>query len=139
MVFEALVVKGLVAIGHYAAAHMTAGAAAAVVHAVAGMTLAQIASATVATGFVTGCVVWTGERIKNVQKGVKAIENGNTLAAIREFGQLAISSNVDIEMFPDSVAAALEKMGASGDSCRKAASWVKNHELDILKYIENHK
>lgn len=40
MVFEALVVKGLVAIGHYAAAHMTAGAAAAVVHAAAGMTLA---------------------------------------------------------------------------------------------------
>lgn len=33
MVFEALVVKGLVTIGHYAAAHMTAGAAAAVVHA----------------------------------------------------------------------------------------------------------
>ena len=75
MVFEALVVKGLVAIGHYAAAHMTAGAAAAVVHAAAGMTLAQIASATVTAGFVTGCVVWTGERIKNVQKGVKAIEN----------------------------------------------------------------
>lgn len=139
MVFEALVVKGLVAIGHYAAAHMTAGVAAAVVHAAAGMTLAQIASATVTAGFVTGCVVWTGERIKNVQKGIKAIENGDTLVAIKEFGLFAMSSNVDIEMLPDSIAKGLEKMGAGGDSCRKVASWVKNHELDILKYIENHK
>lgn len=118
---------------------MTAGAAAAVVHAAAGMTLAQIASATVTAGFVTGCVVWTGERIKNVQKGIKAIENGDTLTAIKEFGVFAMSSNLDVEMLPDSIAAGLEKMGVGEDGCRKAASWVENHELDILKYIENHK
>lgn len=88
MVFEALVVKGLVAIGHYAAAHMTAGAAAAVVHAAAGMTLAQIASATVTAGFVTGCVVWTGERIKNVQKGVKAIEMVTRLQPLKNLDYL---------------------------------------------------
>lgn len=138
MVFELVVCKGLVALGHYAVAHMTAGAAVAA-HAVAGMTLTQLASATVAAGFVTGCVTWTAGRIKNVQKGIEAIENGNTFAAIKEFALFAMSSNLDIEMLPDSIAAGLEKMGAGGDECRKAASWVKNHELDILKYIENHK
>lgn len=139
MVFELVVCKGLVALGHYAVAHMTAGAAVAAAHAVAGMTLTQLASATVAAGFVTGCVTWTAGRIKNVQKGIEAIENGNTFAAIKEFALFAMSSNVDIEMLPDSIAKGLEKMGAGGDSCRKVASWVKNHELDILKYIENHK
>lgn len=139
MVFELVVCKGLVALGHYAVAHMTAGAAVAAAHAVAGMTLAQLASATVTAGFVTGCVTWTAGRIKNVQKGIKAIENGDTLAAIKEFGVFAMSSNLDVEMLPDSIAAGLEKMGVGGDGCRKAASWVTNHELDILKYIESHK
>ena len=139
MVFEALVCKGLVALGHYAVAHMTAGTAVAAVHAVAGMTLAQLASATVAAGFVTSCVTWAADRIKNVQRGVKAIENGNTLVAIKEFGRFAMSSNLDVEMLPDSIAAGLEKMGVGEDGCSKAASWVANHELDILKYIENHK
>ena len=63
--------KGLVAIGHFVAAHATAGTVAAAAHAVAGMSLAQIATATVTAGFVAGCITWTGDRIKNVQNGIK--------------------------------------------------------------------
>lgn len=67
MIAEALIVKGLVALGHMAATHLTAGGAAALIHAAAGMSLSQLATATITAGFVTGCITWTGDRIKNVQ------------------------------------------------------------------------
>ena len=139
MVVEILIAKGLVALGHLAAAHMTAGTAAAIVHAVAGMTIGQLATATVTAGFVAGCVTWTADRIKNVKNGALAISNGNYREAIKEFGSLAISSNIGVDMLPDAVEAALEKMHLSNEETRKVTSWVKDHETEIANYVKNMK
>lgn len=139
MITEVLVVKGLVAIGHFVAAPATAGTVAAAAHAVAGMSLAQIATATVTAGFVAGCITWTGDRIKNVQNGIKAINNGDTWTAVKEFGSLAISSGVDVNMLPDTVEAGLEKMHLDSKAPREVTSWVKNHEIEIANYVKNHK
>lgn len=139
MITEVLVVKGLVAIGHFVAAHATAGTVAAAAHAVAGMSLAQIATATVTAGFVAGCITWTGDRIKNVQNGIKAINNGDTWTAVKEFGSLAISSGVDVNMLPDTVEAGLEKMHLDSKETREVTSWIKNHEIEIANYVKNHK
>lgn len=139
MVTEFLIVKGLVALGHIAATHMTAGTAAALIHAAAGMTIGQLATTVVAAGFVTGCVTWTSDRINNLKKGASAISNGNYGEAIKEFGSLAISSNVGVDMLPDAVEAALEKMHLSSDETRKVTNWVKNHEVEIARYVKNHK
>ena len=103
------------------------------------MSLAQIATATVTAGFVAGCITWTGDRIKNVQNGIKAINNGDTWTAVKEFGSLAISSGVDVNMLPDTVEAGLEKMHLDSKATREVTSWVKNHEIEIANYVKNHK
>lgn len=139
MIAGALVIKGLIAIGHFAAAHASAATIGAVAHAAAGMSIAQLVTATVGVGFVAGCVTWTADRIKNVQNGIKAVSEGNVLAAIKEFGSLAISADVDIKLLPDAVEAALEKMNLDGEASREVTSWVKEHELEIANYVKNHK
>lgn len=139
MISEVLVVKGLVALGHFATAHMTAGAAAALMHAAAGMTIGQLITATVTAGFVAGCVTWTADRINNLKKGAYAISKGNYGEALKEFGSLAISSNLEVDMLPDAVEAALEKMHLDSEETRKVTKWVKNHEMEIAKYVKDHK
>lgn len=139
MVTEVLVFKGLVTLGHLAATHLTAGAAASLIHAAAGMTLAQLATATVTAGFVTGCVTWTTGRIKNVKNGVKALNDGNYGDAIKQFGLFAISSDLDVHMLPDTIEAGLEKMGLGTEGTKKVTSWVKGHEVEIARYVKNHK
>jgi len=139
MVVEALVIKGLVAIGHFAAAHLTAGTAAALMHTLAGMSLAQIATVTVSAGFVAGCITWTGDRLDNLKKGAAAIGQGNYGTAIVEFGKLALSCDVTPDMLPDKIEAALEKLKLDSSSTRQVTSWVKDHELEIAKYVRDHK
>lgn len=139
MITEALVVKGLVAIGHFAATHLTAGAAAHLAHVAAGMTLSQLIGTTVTAGFVAGCVTWTQERINNVKNGIEAIENGNYWTAVKEFGSLAISADVSADLLPDKVDALLEKMNLNREETKKVTRWVRNHEVDIAKYIRDHK
>lgn len=139
MVTEALVVKGLVALWHLAATHMTAGAAVSLAHAAAGMTIGQLATTVVTAGFVAGCIKWTGERLSNLKNGAKAISDGNYATAIKEFGMLAISSNVHANMLPDSIEEALEKLHLDSDESRKITSWVKQHEIEIAEYVRNHK
>ena len=51
MITEVIVAKGLLAIGHWAVAHATAGTVALAVKTVAGMTLAQFLTTTVTAGF----------------------------------------------------------------------------------------
>lgn len=139
MITEVLIVKGLIAIGHFVAAHATAGTIATAAHAVAGMSLAQIATATITAGFVAGCITWTGDRIKNVQNGIKAINDGNSWTAVKEFGSLALSADIDIVMLPDTVKAGLEKMNLDSKAAHEVTSWVKNHEIEIAKYVSEHK
>ena len=119
MITEALIVKGLLAIGHFAATHMTAGVAAHLAHVAAGMTISQLIGTTVT--------------------GIAAIDKGNYWTAIKEFGSLAISADVSADMLPDKVDAVLEKMNLSRDETKKVTRWVKNHEDDIAKYIRDHK
>lgn len=139
MITEVVVVKGLIAIGHYAATHMTAGVAAHLIHVAAGMTIPQLLGATVTAGFVAGCVTWTQDRINNVKNGIAAIDKGNYWTAIKEFGLLAISADISADMLPDKVDAVLEKLNLSRDETQKITRWVRNHEDDIAKYIRDHK
>lgn len=139
MVAEALVYKGLVALWHLAATHITAGAAVSLVHAAAGMTISQLATTVVTAGFIAGCIKWTYERLDNLKKGAKAISDCNYYTAIKEFGLLAISSGIDVNLLPDSVEKALEKINLDSIESRKITSWVKNHELEIAQYVKNHK
>lgn len=139
MITEALIAKGLVAIAHFASAHMTAGAAAAIIHSLAGMSLAQIATVTLSAGFVAGCITWTGDRLRNLQKGAAAIGKGDYGMAIIEFGKLAISCDVTPDLLPVKVEAALEKLKLDSSSTRQVTKWVKDHESEIAKYIRDHK
>lgn len=139
MIVEVLVGKGLVAIVHFATAHMTAGVAASLMHAAAGMTIGQLFTATVTAGFVAGCVTWTAERINNVKNGANAICLGNYGEALKEFGSLAISLNIEVNMLPDAVEAALEKMHLNSDETKKVTNWIRNNETEIIKYVKEHK
>jgi len=139
MITEALVVKGLMAIGHFAATHMTAGVAAHLAHVAAGMTISQLIGTTVTAGFVAGCITWTQDRINNVKNGIAAIDNGNYWTAVKEFGSLAISADVSADMLPDKVDAVLEKLNLNREETKKVTRWVRNHEDDIAKYIRDHK
>ena len=139
MIVETLIVKGLVVLGHMAATHLTAGGAAALIHTAAGMSLSQLATATITAGFVTGCITWTGDRIKNVQNGVKAINEGRTFTAIKEFGQFALSAGVDVDLLPDTIESGLERMHLDSNASKEVTSWVKSHKIEIANYVRNHK
>ncbi len=139
MLVEALVIKGVIAFGHFVAAHATAGVIAGTIHAVAGMSLAQLVTATVTVGFVTGCITWTADRVKNVKNGVKAIEDGNYLKAVAEFGKFAISTNSDVNLLPDTIVEGLDKMGVDHSASLKVGNWVRTNESAIGKYVKSHK
>lgn len=139
MIAEVLVIKGLAAICHWAAAHATAGVIAHAAHVVAGMTIGQLVTTTVTAGFIAGCVTWTADRIDNVKNGVSAISKGNYTKAIKEFASFALSSGVGVDMLPDTIEAGLEKMHLSSDETRKVITWVKKHELEIADYVKKHK
>lgn len=139
MVPELIVCKGLYFLGHYAIAHastlFTAHAVHTVAYAVTHATVAQIAAATVAAGFTAGCVVWTVDRINNLKNGVQAIAEGKTRKAVWEFGQLALSADLDVKLMPDAIVGALQKLGLATNNVRAVAQWVKDHELAIAQQV----
>lgn len=139
MIVEYIIAKGAVALVHWGATHLTAAAAAHIAHTVAAMSVAQFVSTTVSACFVAGCIQWTGDRINNLKHGVQAVSDGNYKKAVVEFGNIALSADLDVNLLPDSVEKALEKLHLSSGETRKVTSWVRNHELEIARYVTSHK
>lgn len=139
MVVSVTTIAGLKFLTHLAVTHASTAflthAAQAAAYAVTHATVAQIAAATVAAGFTAGCVVWTVDRINNLKNGVQAIAEGKTRKAVWEFGQLALSADLDVKLMPDAIVGALQKIGLATNNVRAVAQWVKDHELAIAQQV----
>ncbi|WP_414622667.1 hypothetical protein [Calothrix sp. CCY 0018] len=142
VIFETLVVKGAMAIGHWIAAHGTgamaskAGAIAAKSIATQGFanTVAGVTGVAIGSSLVVGTVVWTTDTIKIFARGLDALHEGNYIQAAKEFADLADELDVKVEFLPDVIQPFLEKYGCSTENASNIAKAVGGMESDILKF-----
>lgn len=142
-IVEALVLKGLFVAGKFLLSKAVIGKTAIIAtkaigtKILAAYSIAQIASAVMLVGLVVGGVAWTKERVENLKNGVQALSDGEYLKAIRNFGELALSANLSVEMLPDAVNDALLKINVSPEKASNVANWIRNNENGIVNYIKN--
>lgn len=142
-ILEALIVNGLIVTGKFilskAVIAKTAVVATKVVATkmLAAYSIAQIASAVMLVGLVVGGVVWTKERVENLKNGVQALADGEYWKATKNFGELAWSANLHVNMLPDAVNDALLKIKVSPEKAANVANWIRNNENGIIDYIKN--
>lgn len=130
-------IKGLIAIGEYIAAHGLAPK-------VAFMLMKSVAaSGIVATmenvafvGIVAGGVLWTRDRANNLIGGFKAIEEGDATQAVTKFALLAISAGIGADALPDTVHTGLLHAGFSEKNAKFAATTIKSLEGPITSEID---
>lgn len=88
-------------------------------------------------GLVVGGVVWTKERVDNLKNGVQALADGEYWKAIKNFGELAWSANLQVSMLPDVVNDALLKIKVSPEKATNVANWIRNNENGIIDYVRS--
>ncbi|MFN6526864.1 hypothetical protein [Nostoc sp. ChiSLP03a] len=115
MLIEAFIVKGLVAVSHWVAAHSSSAVVlkggALVSKSVVTNGLASTASAVaggaIVTGFAVGGIVWANELLQLLLGAVADLGNGDQKQALLKFSKLYKKLykelHVGIEIFPDKI------------------------------------
>lgn len=135
-VLEYLAVKGLMVIGKAIAAKGLAAKAGLLLWKMVGAYgLSATIGNTLLIGVVVGGIYWTKDRVDNLSNGLKAIEDGDIKKAVLNFGQLAISSNIEVEMLPDAVHDYLLKINVSEEKASAVAKVVSSLETNIANEV----
>jgi len=137
-IIEGLIIKGLIGLGKIIA---TKGLA---------VKVAVIASKAIATygigatigtactvGLVAGGIFWTRDRINNLEKGIKALENGDNWEAVKNFGQIAINSNLNVIDLPDAIHDCLIESKFTSEHADVVSNAVRKLESEIVDYVKS--
>lgn len=139
-ILEILAGKGLIALYHLIVAE---GSAVAVSHAAVALIgqvgLGTFLSGTFIVGVVAGGIVWTKERVDNLINGISALQKGDVEKAIKNFGQLVISGNLDIDDLPDAAHDYLIRAHLSETKATDVAKIIKSMESDIANEVRRFK
>lgn len=137
-VFEFLAAKGIAVIAKIIAAKgMGATVAHSLLQSIQTYGLSQVLGTSMAVGAVVGGVAWTADRVNNVRKGIKGLEEGNLKKAVKNFGELAINSHIDVQMLPDAVHDFLVNVAKVSDKkATVVAQVVEGLEDEIAGYVK---
>jgi hypothetical protein len=139
VIFETLVVKGAIAIGHWFAAHGTgamaskAGLMLSKSIATQGFanTLAGVTGVAIGSSLVVGTMVWTTEQIETLGTGLEALSEGDYRKAAKQFANL----DIEVEFLPEAIQDLLiKKAGFSIEDASNIAEAVDGLESEILKF-----
>jgi hypothetical protein len=144
VIFEALVVKGAIAIGHWITAHgttaMAAKAGSVISHSIATQglanTVAGVTGVALTSCVTVGTVAWTYEKMQPLEKGLDALFNEDYMEAAKQFKKLSNVLNVKVEYLPDVIQSFLtEKAGFSIEDAISIAESVRNLEGYITHFM----
>ncbi|MEA5534060.1 hypothetical protein [Crocosphaera sp. XPORK-15E] len=144
VLFETLIVKGAISIGHWIAAHGTgamaskAGAIVAKSITTQGFanTLAGVTGIALGSSLIVGGVVWGTDKIQALGKGLEALYEGDYIKAAQNFAKLVDLFHIKVEFLPDVIQPFLvEKAGFSVEDASNVAKAVGNLESEIVKFI----
>jgi len=137
-IVEGLILKGLIGLGKIIA---TKGLAVKVgviaTKAIATYGIGATIGTACTVGLVAGGIFWTRDRINNLERGIKALENGDNWEAVKNFGQLAINSNLDVVDLPDAVHDCLIKSKFTYEHADVISDAVRKLESDIVDYVKS--
>jgi hypothetical protein len=86
-------------------------------------------------GLVVGGIEWTEKCVSSLDKGIKALENGNISDAVLYFAQLAVSSGVGADALPDSIHDYLVQSNVSEQNARIVKEAASELQGEIAKKI----
>ncbi|ACV64683.1 hypothetical protein Dtox_3990 [Desulfofarcimen acetoxidans DSM 771] len=130
-----LLYKGLVVMGKFLVGHgaIAGKAFIALKSAIAAYGLPSVISTVVTTGIVIGGIKWTEERITNVQKIVRGLQEEDYQAAIENFVRLSIATHIPQHVLIDRIGDYLSAAGNDYETIQK----VKGALYEIKKHIDD--
>jgi hypothetical protein len=137
MFLESLIVKGIIVMAKAIVAKgATAKVGLVLYKSITTYGLTQTLGSVAAVGLVVGGITWTVERVNNLTAGIKALENNDATEAVCQFGRLALSLNVHVQVLPDAVHDYLVQAHVSEEHAKDVANIIRNLEEPIARAMK---